>query len=220
MVFVQGDVSTGLTRELASLMRSVAMATVPKITLVTGHTHGHAYLAMNGQGLQPDMCYHWPTARISCLDNDASSADASSTDAWESSSNMICDDVILPSETREVLRLSLVAAGSFPEGRGTVPTPLSEHNPNPFSRELWSEHWPDSYSLRLLDVGDNASPYKWCVYLFVLSKVYLMITWARAETAELNNLKVAICNSGCISLSPYVSLFITLHPVHRVATTG
>ena len=46
MVFVQGDVSTGLTRELASLMRSVAMATVPKITLVTGHTHGHAYLAM------------------------------------------------------------------------------------------------------------------------------------------------------------------------------
>ena len=50
LVFIQGDSSTALTRELASLMRSVATATVPKITLITGKTSGHAYLAM--------VCFH------------------------------------------------------------------------------------------------------------------------------------------------------------------
>ena len=46
LIFIQGDMTTSYTRELASLMRSVAVATVPKITLITGNTTGHAYLAM------------------------------------------------------------------------------------------------------------------------------------------------------------------------------
>ena len=58
----------------------------------------------------PDLSYHWPGVHVTC-DDDVTTA--SSIDAWESSSNMICDDVILPSETREILRLSLLAASAF-----------------------------------------------------------------------------------------------------------
>ena len=46
MLFIQGDVRAAYTRELASLMRSAAILTVPKITLVTGNTAGHAYFAL------------------------------------------------------------------------------------------------------------------------------------------------------------------------------
>lgn len=62
-----------------------------------------------GGGLLPDLSYQWPSARVICDDI----SDSHTLDAWECSSNMICDDVILPSETRETLRLSLLTAQAF-----------------------------------------------------------------------------------------------------------
>ena len=69
--------------------------------------------------MQPDLCYHWPTASISSNDDVTQDVISSANhwDAWESSANCLCDDVILPHETRDVIRLSLLAADTFRDAK-------------------------------------------------------------------------------------------------------
>lgn len=110
LIFIQGYQESGSIRELSSFMRTVAIATVPRITLLTGHSKGQAYIAMNGAGLQPDLMFTWPSATISCHDDNTGEPDM---DAFELASDHIADDIILPSETREVLRLSLLATSTY-----------------------------------------------------------------------------------------------------------
>jgi len=109
LIFIQGDQTSDSMRELCSLTRSVATATVPRITLLTGDTRGQAYIAMSGAGLKPDFLFTWPSATIGSCDE---SDDEPMLDAWECADELISDDVILPSETRNILKLALLAANS------------------------------------------------------------------------------------------------------------
>lgn len=115
LIFIQGDQTSDSMRELCSLTRSVATTTVPRITLLTGATRGQAYIAMSGAGLKPDFMFTWPSATIGSCDEDD---DEPMLDAWECADELISDDIILPSETRSVLKLALLAASS--KGRHTA----------------------------------------------------------------------------------------------------
>lgn len=122
------DPSSDALKESALLMRAVACASVPKLTVICGDSIGAANFAMCGRSQSPRFLYMWPNARISMapeLDegagtdggDDAETAavvEASNEmgrcmDAFYSSARIWDDGVIRPADTRKVLRQSLEA---------------------------------------------------------------------------------------------------------------
>jgi len=60
----------GITRDGAKMVQAVATATVPRITLIIGASHGAGNYAMCGRGYRPRFLFTWPNARVSVMGKD------------------------------------------------------------------------------------------------------------------------------------------------------
>uniref|UniRef100_A0A3Q3DB18 methylcrotonoyl-CoA carboxylase n=1 Tax=Hippocampus comes TaxID=109280 RepID=A0A3Q3DB18_HIPCM len=85
----------------ASMMAAVACASVPKITVVIGGSHGADSYAMCGRSFDPNFLFLWPNARVSMT---AAGTLEEESSAFFSSGRLWDDGVILPQDTRRVLR--------------------------------------------------------------------------------------------------------------------
>ncbi len=66
-----GPESEGIIRAGAEMVETMAIATVPKITLIVNHASGAGYYAMAGQGFDPNFTLSWPSARIGVMEGDS-----------------------------------------------------------------------------------------------------------------------------------------------------
>jgi len=57
----------GITKHGAKMVQAVSTATVPKITLIVGGSHGAGNYAMAGRAYDPRFLFMYPTARISVM---------------------------------------------------------------------------------------------------------------------------------------------------------
>lgn len=57
----------GIAKDGAKMVQAVATATVPKITVIIGASHGAGNYAMCGRGYLPRFLFTWPNARISVM---------------------------------------------------------------------------------------------------------------------------------------------------------
>ncbi|XP_018422807.1 PREDICTED: methylcrotonoyl-CoA carboxylase beta chain, mitochondrial-like [Nanorana parkeri] len=114
---------TNRLKAQASMMTSVACASVPKITVVVGGCHGGESFAMCGRSFEPNFFFLWPNARIGLVDADSAPPSIQKGDgsedgeeftallsrlkeessAFYSSARLWDDGVILPEDTRQVL---------------------------------------------------------------------------------------------------------------------
>lgn len=116
----QAEVNTNRLKAQGSMMSAVACASVPKITVVIGGCHGVDSYAMCGRSFDPNFLFLWPNARVSITapnysdslfspeddekqeDIDAKLKEESS--AFFSSGRLWDDGVILPQDTRKVVK--------------------------------------------------------------------------------------------------------------------
>ncbi|XP_026202197.1 methylcrotonoyl-coenzyme A carboxylase 2 [Anabas testudineus] len=110
-----------------SMMSAVACASVPKITVVIGGCHGSDSYAMCGRAFDPNFLFLWPNARVSMtapghagsllppdgeqeeeqrkqLEDKMNRRLKEESSAFYSSARLWDDGVILPQDTRKVLR--------------------------------------------------------------------------------------------------------------------
>lgn len=101
-------------------MSAVACASVPKITVVIGGCHGADSYAMCGRSFDPNFLFLWPNAKVSItapsysgacsLDEDDETREDFETrlkeesSAFYSSGRLWDDGVILPQDTRKVVK--------------------------------------------------------------------------------------------------------------------
>lgn len=139
----------GILRGYESVAARIARATVPKIAVVIRKAYGGGHFALGGRPTQPDFLLAWPSAEMSFMAPEtalsivhrreldaaferggAQARDelitklmrewADESAPWESAAHFHVDDVIAPSETRDVLiRAIEIAWGN----RGRVATP-------------------------------------------------------------------------------------------------
>ena len=57
----------GIAKDGAKMVQAVATATVPKITVIIGASHGAGNYAMCGRGYLPRFLFTWPNARVSVM---------------------------------------------------------------------------------------------------------------------------------------------------------
>jgi 3-methylcrotonyl-CoA carboxylase beta subunit len=57
----------GIARDGAKMVQAVATASVPKITVIVGASHGAGNYAMCGRGYRPRFLFTWPNARVSVM---------------------------------------------------------------------------------------------------------------------------------------------------------
>ncbi|KAF1385365.1 hypothetical protein PFLUV_G00107000 [Perca fluviatilis] len=123
----QAEMNTNHLKAQGSMMSAVACASVPKITVVIGGCHGADSFAMCGRAFDPNFLFLWPNARVSItapghagslLPPDSEQEEEKKTQeedklnrrleeessAFFSSSRLWDDGVILPQDTRKVLR--------------------------------------------------------------------------------------------------------------------
>ncbi|KAM8874060.1 methylcrotonoyl-CoA carboxylase beta chain, mitochondrial isoform 2-T2 [Spinachia spinachia] len=118
----QAEVNSNRLKAQGSMMSAVAHASVPKITVVIGGCHGADSYAMCGRSFDPNFLFLWPNARVSLtapghvgslLPPDSEQEDElngileEESSAFFSSSRLWDDGVILPQDTRKVLRTCL-----------------------------------------------------------------------------------------------------------------
>ncbi|GAA5881382.1 hypothetical protein JCM3774_002540 [Rhodotorula dairenensis] len=115
----------GIAKNGAKLVRAVAATTCPKITITVGGNYGAGNYGMAGRAYSPRFMFSWPSARVSVMGPDqlqsvmeTVSSDTAKTQSLkqqiESESEAVFgsarlwdDGIILPSDTRTVLGLSL-----------------------------------------------------------------------------------------------------------------
>ncbi|KAJ0032579.1 hypothetical protein NQD34_002660 [Periophthalmus magnuspinnatus] len=117
----QAELSSNRLKAQGSMMSAVACASVPKITVVIGGCHGTDSYAMCGRAFDPNFLFLWPNAKVSiaapnhseCLfspDEDKDTKENFETilkeesSAFFSSGRLWDDGVILPQDTRQVVR--------------------------------------------------------------------------------------------------------------------
>eukprot|EP00941_MAST-03F_sp_MAST-3F-sp1_P004265 g4265.t1 len=127
----------GIAKDGAKLVMAVSCAKVPKLTCIIGGSFGAGNYGMCGRAFSPRFMYMWPNARISVMGGDQAAnvlatvhpkaKEWSEEEAeqfkepirqkyehegspYYSSARLWDDGVIEPSQTREVLGLSLGAA--------------------------------------------------------------------------------------------------------------
>lgn len=105
-----------LIKPMSQLMSSVAVSTVPKITLILGNSYGVGNYAMCGRSMNPRFLFMWPSSRISIenLENLQQGEEGcedivEQSDCYYSSGRVWDDGVVLPQHTRQVLTLALNA---------------------------------------------------------------------------------------------------------------
>ncbi|MEM6730076.1 MAG: carboxyl transferase domain-containing protein, partial [Myxococcota bacterium] len=57
----------GIAKDGAKMVQAVATATVPKITVIIGASHGAGNYAMCGRGYLPRFLFTWPNSRVSVM---------------------------------------------------------------------------------------------------------------------------------------------------------
>ena len=57
----------GIAKDGAKLVTAVATATVPKITIFLGGSHGAGNYGMCGRSYDPEFLFTWPNSRISVM---------------------------------------------------------------------------------------------------------------------------------------------------------
>jgi len=57
----------GIAKDGAKMVQAVATATVPRITVIIGASHGAGNYAMCGRGYRPRFLFTWPNARVSVM---------------------------------------------------------------------------------------------------------------------------------------------------------
>lgn len=116
----------GIAKNGAKLVTAVACADVPKFTVVVGASNGAGNYGMCGRGYSPRFLFMWPNAKIGVMGSEQLTAVMETvgksvdpelkariereSEAVYSSARIWDDGVILPSQTRRVLGLSLMAA--------------------------------------------------------------------------------------------------------------
>ncbi|XP_022053618.2 methylcrotonoyl-coenzyme A carboxylase 2 [Acanthochromis polyacanthus] len=125
----QAEINTNRLKAQGSMMSAVACASVPKITVVIGGCHGADSYALCGRAFEPNFLFLWPNARVSVtapghagslllLDGEQEEEQKKQEEklnrrlkeessAFFSSGRLWDDGVILPQDTRKVLRDSL-----------------------------------------------------------------------------------------------------------------
>uniref|UniRef100_A0A8C7X1T6 methylcrotonoyl-CoA carboxylase n=1 Tax=Oryzias sinensis TaxID=183150 RepID=A0A8C7X1T6_9TELE len=115
----QAEMNSNCLKAQGSMMAAVACASVPKITVVIGGSHGADSYAMCGRAFEPNFLFLWPNARVSVtapghvgalLPPDAEEEEEEKlnrrlkeeSSAFFSSGRMWDDGVILPQDTRKV----------------------------------------------------------------------------------------------------------------------
>ena len=124
----------GIAKAGAQMVSAAAQAPVAKITLIIGGSYGAGNYAMCGRAYDPDFLFTWPGSRIAVMGgeqaagvmDEVSSPDAArrkrilsqferQSHAYYASARLWDDGVIVPSQTREVLRIALAATGGRPK---------------------------------------------------------------------------------------------------------
>ncbi|KAG7513798.1 methylcrotonoyl-CoA carboxylase beta chain, mitochondrial-like [Solea senegalensis] len=119
----KAEMNSNHLKAQGSMLSAVACASVPKITVVIGGCHGADSYAMCGRAFEPNFLFLWPNARVSMvapghagslLPSDAEQQQQQEDDmnkrleeessAFFSSARLWDDGVILPQDTRKVLR--------------------------------------------------------------------------------------------------------------------
>ncbi|XP_054646190.1 methylcrotonoyl-coenzyme A carboxylase 2 isoform X2 [Dunckerocampus dactyliophorus] len=122
----QAEMNSNCLKAQGSMMSAVACASVPKITVVIGGCHGADSYAMCGRSFDPNFLFLWPNARVSLTavghighllhsdneqeeerkntENDLNRMLEEESSAFFSSGRLWDDGVILPQDTRRVLR--------------------------------------------------------------------------------------------------------------------
>uniref|UniRef100_A0A3Q1GIV5 methylcrotonoyl-CoA carboxylase n=1 Tax=Acanthochromis polyacanthus TaxID=80966 RepID=A0A3Q1GIV5_9TELE len=125
----QAEINTNRLKAQGSMMSAVACASVPKITVVIGGCHGADSYALCGRAFEPNFLFLWPNARVSVTapghagslllpDGEQEEEQKKQEEklnrrlkeessAFFSSGRLWDDGVILPQDTRKVLRDSL-----------------------------------------------------------------------------------------------------------------
>ncbi|XP_070563024.1 methylcrotonoyl-CoA carboxylase beta chain, mitochondrial-like [Ptychodera flava] len=98
-------------RAKAKLMATIACAEVPKITVVVGGSYHTENLLMCGRSFDPKLLWIWPNATLGVQDDPR--------DAFYSTARLWDDGIILPQNTRQVLRKSLSVVKHFSESTTT-----------------------------------------------------------------------------------------------------
>lgn len=140
----------GIIRHGAKMLYAYSEATVPKITVILRKAYGGAYLAMCSKDLGADVVYAWPSAEIAVMGPDGAAGIifkkeiSSAENPEEKRKEMIekyrqefanpytaaergfVDDVIIPSETRKYIIISLMMLSSkretnLPKKHGNLP---------------------------------------------------------------------------------------------------
>uniref|UniRef100_A0A7N8WTM0 methylcrotonoyl-CoA carboxylase n=1 Tax=Mastacembelus armatus TaxID=205130 RepID=A0A7N8WTM0_9TELE len=122
----QAEMNSNCLKAQGSMMSAVACASVPKITVVIGACHGADSYAMCGRAFDPNFLFLWPNARVSMAapghagsllppdsaqeeeqkkkQDDLNRRLKEESSAFYSSGRLWDDGVILPQDTRKVLR--------------------------------------------------------------------------------------------------------------------
>jgi 3-methylcrotonyl-CoA carboxylase beta subunit len=64
----------GIAKDGAKMVQAVANATVPKLTLIVGGSHGAGAYGMCGRAYSPAFLFTWPNARVSVMGGDQAAA--------------------------------------------------------------------------------------------------------------------------------------------------
>ncbi|KAM4721372.1 methylcrotonoyl-CoA carboxylase beta chain, mitochondrial-like [Rhinophrynus dorsalis] len=121
---LKAEEQTSRLKAQASMMAAVACASVPKITIVVGGSHGGENFAMCGRSFDPNFLFLWPNARISLVNFHSASVYSQMSEectthetelktnldklkeestAFYSSARLWDDGVILPQDSRQVI---------------------------------------------------------------------------------------------------------------------
>ncbi|XP_071753819.2 methylcrotonoyl-CoA carboxylase beta chain, mitochondrial isoform X1 [Centroberyx gerrardi] len=120
----QADINSNRLKAQGSMMSAVACASIPKITVVIGGCHGADSYAMCGRAFDPNFLFLWPNARVSVVapghsgsllppgreeeeqqeEEDMNRKLKEESSAFFASGRLWDDGVILPQDTRKVLR--------------------------------------------------------------------------------------------------------------------
>ncbi|EIM89529.1 carboxyl transferase [Stereum hirsutum FP-91666 SS1] len=128
----------GIAKDGAKMVRAVACANVPKLTVVVGGTFGAGNYGMSGRAYSPRFMWMWPNAKIGVMGSsqlssvmqtvsrDPSQHSTLSDQIEEQSTALYAtarlwdDGIIKPTETRDVLGLALGVVNGAPGGGAAV----------------------------------------------------------------------------------------------------
>jgi len=115
----------GIAKDGAKMVRAVACADVPKMTVIVGGSFGAGNYGMNGRAYSPRFLWMWPNAKVSVMGSGQLSSvmatvsknpsqhsslkseiEAQST-ALYSTARLWDDGIIKPTDTRDVVGLGL-----------------------------------------------------------------------------------------------------------------